>query len=1574
MKHYSKLTLIAAMTLAGASAAIPPLMSRSPTAREVDAEVTEVNDWASLKKAVKNAAKNDTIRLSADVTSDGGGDDRLVIDGGEFTLDLYGHSIDRKRTKSSDNGHAIEVKGKAKFTLTNSSDQASTITGGYAENGGAINIHEGSVVTINNIQFANCFASSDGGAIFNRGELHLTHSNIHNCEAKDTGGAIYNTDKGWFEIDNTTIADCVAKNDGGAINAYLAKTSKIRDSVLTRNVSKTEDGGAISLDDDGKLIEIYDTVISDNQCEDNGGGIDVENGSIKLFGVTLKNNSGADGGAIYFDGGDDDVFEIGEYENPTLIQQNYASKDGGGLFSLDSKVTLNGGQFEANVAAVSGGGLRIKDGKATLNGTKFSANETQSAHGGAIHLNSDAVLDINGGSFTDNYAAGEGGAIYFHKEADKINLQGKIAVEYNRASCGPDIYLCGSKTLSVVGSLEGSSIGVMKVDRTGNIATGYADHNTKAPSTVFFANDTGLGVELVENKVVLNEVQPEIDPYLEEPFVADGTTVDARKLTGANWMGGISGDRYLNEINIPGTHDTAMRVVAGEAGVGSSFGGADYAVTQKRFVKEQLEEGVRYMDIRLHNRWVKEHAWYTFKKNELIDDGKNLWQTHGKTKGGTYWAGTEEGDLMNLNMILEWVKAFLIRNPSECLIMGFGEETYRKDENPLIRERLYQIVSKFVEENPTNPATGRPLVYLENGDLGATYTHMPQLRDVRGMILLETDDDYPLGGFRGYGKAGMKTAGQKTDRLVWWDKKLEDVNSFFADPEHQIALPKAGQKWDHANTLFKIGLNCAPQDSWTTLPEETPIYHSNRLLPALFFDSKGAFNDIQGKYVGWVKTDGATGKEWNKIWRSNFFQGDEEFATIIVNPNLDDPNYQTKQYKVPVGSEITVPDFNYKYDERAQQNFFQGWKVGEDLYVPGQKFQVDADTTFVAVWAEVEVDREVSIDIVFRDCQNVDGLRPNSMDLLINGSQPLTLTEEGHWHGVYEGILQTIVPNWELISGGDHGSDTPTTYRYELSGDAKNGFTLTFIHTSVQTYDSFAGQLTWIDQDDYDKLRPADNELSIGLIDSSTGEEVGSHTFAGGDWSYDLGANLPQYRDGKNIIYLIQVKDSSSWASRGEYLFNQVGFDIFAFHEPTKTNLTVDLRWADDGSSRPDSVTIHILANGVEVQAPTLSETVEEEGRCWHGEYLLDNYDYPGGVKTEIDFTIEVEVDGYEVTITNVGNNCFDVLLQAEGQAERIAEVERVIELIDAIAPIEYTKACIARIEAAKTAFEALSEENKALVTNQLTLFNALREFEQKFAHMVEIDAEILQLHSVLLDMTQSERRDALGSLGKRIIDLPEEERNALFNVDVYGADLSKVASWQHVINLIDAIGDVTSSEETKARIDAASSAYDALASEDKPRIENYPALIEAKAEYFAKYFLDTIEDALAVPGARQDVAGALVGIWNEKATPDGTSFREMWNALPEESRTLLVESDSEYAFGDFRAQYVEIMTYYSATLKEFPNGPEFTPATPVNPVDPAGNKGQTQLWIGLAVLGGFALLGGIIAAIALHNGKKKHE
>ena len=113
---------------------------------------------------------------------------------------------------------------------------------------------------------------------------------------------------------------------------------------------------------------------------------------------------------------------------------------------------------------------------------------------------------------------------------------------------------------------------------------------------------------------------------------------------------------------------------------------------------------------------------------------------------------------------------------------------------------------------------------------------------------------------------------------------------------------------------------------------------------------------------------------------------------------------------------------------------------------------------------------------------------------------------------------------------------------------------------------------------------------------------------------------------------------------------------------------------------------------------------------------------------------------------------------------------------------MEYTEACKAKIDAASDAYAALTDAQKALVTNLETLTDAIDQY------------------NVLKAAAEQEAADQ--------------------------------AAADEVIAKIDAIGTVEYTEACKTKIDAASDAYEALTDAQKELVTNYETLTAAEASY----------------------------------------------------------------------------------------------------------------------------------------------
>ena len=156
---------------------------------------------------------------------------------------------------------------------------------------------------------------------------------------------------------------------------------------------------------------------------------------------------------------------------------------------------------------------------------------------------------------------------------------------------------------------------------------------------------------------------------------------------GPCWMSHVDGHKYLDELSIPGTHDSGTCSVDNDTEPQSS-----QVKCQQDYIPTQLLEGIRYFDIRLgkgNDPGICHGDFYLFKK---------------------------DGNYLHLSDVIGYFKTFLNENPSEALIMlasrGNDEAT---------DESITTAFAKVMADNP---------------DLFYTSSHVPTLGEVRGKIVL----------------------------------------------------------------------------------------------------------------------------------------------------------------------------------------------------------------------------------------------------------------------------------------------------------------------------------------------------------------------------------------------------------------------------------------------------------------------------------------------------------------------------------------------------------------------------------------------------------------------------------------------------------------------------------------------------------------------------------------------------------------------------------------------------------------------------------------------------------------------
>jgi len=175
-----------------------------------------------------------------------------------------------------------------------------------------------------------------------------------------------------------------------------------------------------------------------------------------------------------------------------------------------------------------------------------------------------------------------------------------------------------------------------------------------------------------------------------------------------NWMSRIDDGTYLSDMSIPGTHDSATENIFP----------AFFLQCQDTSIKEQMENGYRYLDIRLA---VEE------------DDEGNVSLKFIHNFGNCKKTSGLFAEKLYLEDVLSWVYDFLEGNPTETIIFCVKDEG--SDDDPEVFEEAFM---SLIEENSS-------VWYREN--------EIPTLGEVRGKVVLCSRFEDALG--YGEGRTGL---------------------------------------------------------------------------------------------------------------------------------------------------------------------------------------------------------------------------------------------------------------------------------------------------------------------------------------------------------------------------------------------------------------------------------------------------------------------------------------------------------------------------------------------------------------------------------------------------------------------------------------------------------------------------------------------------------------------------------------------------------------------------------------------------------------------------------------------------
>ena len=258
---------------------------------------------------------------------------------------------------------------------------------------------------------------------------------------------------------------------------------------------------------------------------------------------------------------------------------------------------------------------------------------------------------------------------------------------------------------------------------------------------------------------------------------------------------------------------------------------------------------------------------------------------------------------------------------------------------------------------------------------------------------------------------------------------------------------------------------------------------------------------------------------------------------------------------------------------------------------------------------------------------------------------------------------------------------------------------------------------------------------------------------------------------------------------------------------------------------------------------------------------------------------------------------------------------ERAAAKIDAIGEVELTETCKAKIDAARAAYNALTDAQKALIAEKEAVLTAA---ETKYANLqkvAEVEEKIDEIGTYTFTTVCKKRIDA----AKAAYETLTEDQKALLNAEKLQALTDAETAFQKdfdekgqsglnqsdadaTVALIDAIGEVELTETCKAKIDAAKEVYDALnadakalvAAEKVTVLENAITKYEELENAVDQAVVDEVIAKIDAIGTVAFTSDCRLAIKEARTAYDSLSVRQQ-SLMPPAKLTLLTSAETTY-------------------------------------------------------------------------------
>src|SRR5690625_1318162 len=587
---------------------------------------------------------------------------------------------------------------------------------------------------------------------------------------------------------------------------------------------------------------------------------------------------------------------------------------------------------------------------------------------------------------------------------------------------------------------------------------------------------------------------------------------------------------------------------------------------------EQVDE----MDVTAESYWE-----YAFTELPNFDEeGKEIVYTVDEESIEGYEKSIEGNDITNLRV-----------GTTEVEITKLWKDESETDRPEVIKVNLLQN-GEFYEEHEVTEAN----------DWELTITDLPEF-DEEGVAYEYTIKEHDVPGYAA-DVDGFDITNTRTDvksieiTKTWLDDNSDDRPDSI---EVELFRSVAGGDKEHVDTI-----TLTQEDDWSLEVADLPAFNADGKAYTYEIEEKvveGYETSINGFELTNVRV-GEAEVTGSKTWLDDDSEERPESITVYLLANgeqVDEMDVTAESDREYAFTELP------KYDDQGVEITYT---VDEESVEGYEKSIEGNDITNLRVGTT-----EAEITKSWKDENETDRPDTIKVNLLQNGEfyEEYEVTKENEWE-----LTITDLPQYD---------DEGVTYEYtvnehDVPGYASDvdGFEVTNKRSDVKSIEITK---TWLDDDSRNRTDSIKVELYRSVVDGEK-ELVDTVTITEteeSEWSLEV-ADLPAFdADGKAYTYEIEEK-----AVEG-YETNINGFELTNVRVG-ETEVTGTKTWLDDESEdRPESITVHLLADGEQVDDVALTSESK-----WASEFTeLPKYDDQG---VEITYTIdEADVSGYEKSI-----------------------------------------------------------------------------------------------------------------------------------------------------------------------------------------------------------------------------------------------------------------------------------------------------------------------------------------------------